>query len=84
MPVFSNAFLKRHSNFVNLAPYHCFPEKAVESKNYDELVRIMKIIDRDHLRSELDPALVKKAQDLIDRMAKLAEAMKVRNMYLDL
>lgn len=49
--------------------------KAVETKDVEECKRLMKIISRDQLSEELDPELVRKAQFLVEREAKLAEAM---------
>ena len=58
--------------------YTCPLVKAVETKDVEECKRLMKIISRDQLSEELDPELVRKAQFLVEREAKLAEAMAVR------
>ena len=50
----------------------------METKDVEECKRLMKIISRDQLSEELDPELVRKAQFLVEREAKLAEAMAVR------
>jgi len=51
-------------------------QRAVDARDLDELRRLLKIIERDKLEPEIDPALLARAKFLVERVDKLKEALK--------
>lgn len=58
-----------------------FTEKAVDLKDIEEIQRMIKVIEREHLQPEIDAALLARAVFLAERVQRLKEALKVRTKH---